>query len=140
MAYLRKGYIKITANGRELIIDELDEDAVEIETLEDKTTRRSTTRGAGIYSIMGNVPYKLSLAIPPTAKAMKRVLSYLEFLKSNDYPTFKFETHEKIDGAEVITYYEDGNVMSELDAEDMLASDAPKNKFEIAGTRIEKDI
>ncbi|RRD39105.1 hypothetical protein EII29_08290 [Leptotrichia sp. OH3620_COT-345] len=140
MAYLRKGYVKITANGRELIIDELDEDAISIEALGDKTTRRSTTRGKGIYSIMGDVPYKLTFTIPSTSKAMKRVLSYLEFLKSNDYPSLNFETHEKIDGEEVITYYEDGNVMTELSAEGMLTADAPKNTFAIAGTRTEKKI
>ena len=36
MAYMREGFILVRGSGRELIIDELDEDAVEIETAEDK--------------------------------------------------------------------------------------------------------
>lgn len=140
MAYMREGFILVRGSGRELIIDELDEDAVEIETAEDKTSRRMTTRGKNIYSIIANVPYELTISIPPRVKVMERILDFLKFLKDNKYPTLEIETHETIDGQMVITYYEDGNVLSELDSEGAFTEEAPTNTLKLAGTRKEKKI
>ena len=89
MAYMREGFILVRGSGRELIIDELDEDAVEIETAEDKTSRRMTTRGKNIYSIIADVPYELTISIPPRLKVMERILDFLKFLKNNKYPTLE---------------------------------------------------
>jgi hypothetical protein len=140
MAYMREGYIKIKANGRELIIDELDEDAVDIEAAEDKTNRRMTTRGKNIYSMIGNVPYELTIAIKPDTKTMGRVLDFIKFLKSNKYPDFEFETNETIDTKSVITYYTDGNLLTELDSDGAFKTDAPVTTLKIVGTRINKEI
>ena len=44
MAYMREGFILVRGSGRELIIDELDEDAVEIETAEDTSSNWLLTK------------------------------------------------------------------------------------------------
>ena len=140
MAYMRKGYILIRSGGRELIIDEFDEDAVEIETLEDKTSTRISSRGKPIYSITDKVAYELTISIKPDTNAMGSVLDFWNYLRNGDYPDFEFETHEKIDSREVITYYTDGNVLSELDSESAYSADAPTNTFKIAGLRDDKKV
>lgn len=140
MAYMRKGYILIRAGGRELIIDEFDEDSIEIETMGDKTSTRTSSRGKPIYSITDKVAYELTISIKPDTSMMNRILDFLRYLKNKDYPDFEFETHEKIDTRIVTTYYTDGNVLSELDSESAFSSDAPTNTFKIAGLRDDKKI
>ena len=104
MAYMRDGFVLIRVPGRELIIDEFDEDSIDVEAAEDKATRRSTTRGKNIFSMMRNVPYEITMSIPPLANSMKRTLEFLKFLKSRDYPELEFEIHEVIDGKSVTSY------------------------------------
>ena len=89
---------------------------------------------------IANVPYELTISIPPRVKVMERILDFLKFLKDNKYPTLEIETHETIDGQTVITYYEDGNVLSELDSEGAFTEEAPTNTLKLAGTRKEKKI
>lgn len=142
MAYMREGYLIIRAKGsnRELIIDEFDEDGVEIETAEDKTTRRMTTRGKNLYAITKNVPYELTISIKPDTSTLSRALEFMKFLKQNNYPELEFETYETIDTKSVVTKYIDGNILSELDSEAAFSTDVPKFTLKIAGTREDKQI
>ena len=142
MAYMREGYLIIRAKGsnRELIIDEFDEDGVEIETAEDKTTRRMTTRGKTLYAITKNVPYELTISIKPDTSTLSRALEFMKFLKQNNYPELEFETYETIDTKSVVTKYIDGNILSELDSEAAFSTDVPKFTLKIAGTREDKQI
>ena len=142
MAYMRERYLIIRAKGsnRELIIDEFDEDGVEIETAEDKTTRRMTTRGKNLYAITKNVPYELTISIKPDTSTLSRALEFMKFLKQNNYPELEFETYETIDTKSVVTKYIDGNILSELDSEAAFSTDVPKFTLKIAGTREDKQI
>jgi hypothetical protein len=136
MAYFKNGWLVVKSDaGDELVIDEFDEDAVDIEAEADKVNIRYTTKGKGVFSMLKNVPYRLTIAIPPHTNTMKRVIDFLNVLKNKDYPDLSFSTYEKIDTKTKITSYEDGNIAQDLFYESIMKDDAPTGTFQIVGTR-----
>ena len=134
MAYIKNGWLSIKSGTDELIIDELDEDAVEIEAEIDKVNVRYTTKGKAVFSMQPYVPYRLTISIPPHTNAMKRVIDFMERMKNKNYPNITFKTYEKIDAGTKVTSYEDGNFGQDLFYESIMKDDAPTGTFQVIGT------
>lgn len=140
MAYIKNGWTIIKWDTNELVLDEFDEDAIDVEAEADKVNVRYTTKGKPIFSMLPEVPYRLTIAIPPKSKHMQKVLDFQRMLKQNDYPDLTFETYEKIDGKIKQSSYTDGNWAQDLNYESIMKDDAPTGTFQLIGTRIDEVI
>lgn len=136
MAYIKNGWIVIKKGSTELVLDELDEDAVEVEAETDKASVRMTTKNKPIYSITPEVAYRLTVAIPPKRAIAEKVINFQNLLKKEDYPDLEFDTYEKIDGAIKKTSYVDANWVQDLNFDSIMQADAPTGNFQILGTRV----
>lgn len=136
MAYIKTGWLVIKKGSIELVLDELDEDAVEVEAESDKASVRMTTKNKPIYSITPEVAYRLTVAIPPKRAIAEKVINFQNLLKKEDYPDLEFDTYEKIDGAIKKTSYVDANWVQDLNFDSIMQADAPTGNFQILGTRV----
>lgn len=140
MAYIRNGWMIIKWNANELVLDEFDDDAIDVEAESDKAAVRKTTKGKPIFSMLPEVDYRLTIAVPPKVGLMQKVLDFQNLLKKNDYPDLTFTTYEKIDGKIKETSYSDANWVQDLNYDSIMKSDAPTGTFQLLGTRINEVI
>ena len=90
MAYIKNGWLSIKSGTDELIIDELDEDAVEIEAEIDKVNVRYTTKGKAASAADGqwkqdiNNGNDIGLTLKKNTKAVAKTHQTSMFFKKPD--------------------------------------------------------
>lgn len=134
MAYIKNGYMIISSDTDQLVIDDFD-GGIDVNAEDDLTTTRQSTKGKTIASMRLESMYILEANIPPFSDNMARIDDFFELMKSQSFPNLTITTYERIDSKYKVTTYVDGNFKTNLDYDSAVSDEAPKGKIAFFGTR-----
>jgi len=134
MAYIKNGYLIVSSDAEQLVIDDFD-GGIDVKAEGDMTSTRQSTKGKTIASIQLESMYILEANIPPFSDNMARIDDFFERMKSKSFPNLTITVYERIDSKYKITTYVDGNFKTNLDYDSAVSDEAPKGKIAFFGTR-----